>query len=257
MPRFDKTCVAGLALATLAGSSGALASSVVSYTTALPELAGLYAETDPVDDSYFVQMTITGLPKFDPSLGTLQHISIAFHADFTHDVAVAAGPVTDDNQANEAAYASAFTDLELVYNGSLYGNVIDSYPLIEGLGCANDPFAGPCSESMGLAESWAGPESGGPDITAYGDFDPAHFIGAGEEVSALAISFVSYQLTANGENADGVLVDQTFQLDAGDVGADFNTLTISYEYTVVPLPTAVWLFGSALVGLVGVARRTR
>lgn len=49
----------------------------------------------------------------------------------------------------------------------------------------------------------------------------------------------------------GVLL--SFQLTAGDT-ATFNTL---FEVNPVPVPAAVWLFGSGLLGLVGMARRKK
>lgn len=46
------------------------------------------------------------------------------------------------------------------------------------------------------------------------------------------------------------LIDESFELD-------FNMLTATdlFSVKVVPVPAAVWLFGSGLVGLIGVARR--
>jgi hypothetical protein len=46
------------------------------------------------------------------------------------------------------------------------------------------------------------------------------------------------------------LIDESFELD-------FNTLTTQdlFSVQVVPVPAAVWLFGSGLLGLIGVARR--
>lgn len=46
------------------------------------------------------------------------------------------------------------------------------------------------------------------------------------------------------------LIDESFELD-------FNTLSARdlFSVQVVPVPAAVWLFGSGLVGLIGVARR--
>lgn len=41
----------------------------------------------------------------------------------------------------------------------------------------------------------------------------------------------------------------------GLVGAGAATLTVTYEASVVPIPATVWLFGSGLLGLVGMARR--
>jgi len=49
-------------------------------------------------------------------------------------------------------------------------------------------------------------------------------------------------------------VDALFNPDT-DTLSNGNLLTASASVTVVPLPAAVWLFGSALVGLAGFARR--
>ena len=37
----------------------------------------------------------------------------------------------------------------------------------------------------------------------------------------------------------------------------FNGFNANFDFTVVPVPAAVWLFGSGLLGLVGVARRKK
>ena len=49
----------------------------------------------------------------------------------------------------------------------------------------------------------------------------------------------------------GILL--SFDLSAGDT-VTFNT---RFEVTPVPVPAAIWLFGSGLLGLVGVARRRK
>jgi len=38
---------------------------------------------------------------------------------------------------------------------------------------------------------------------------------------------------------------------------ELQSISIYTESTVVPVPAAVWLFGSGLLGLVGVARRCK
>jgi len=43
--------------------------------------------------------------------------------------------------------------------------------------------------------------------------------------------------------------------EGGNAGTTVPVLTIDYTATVVPVPAAVWLFGSGLLGLVGIARR--
>ena len=41
----------------------------------------------------------------------------------------------------------------------------------------------------------------------------------------------------------------------GPIGNPFSTINIQGQFQVVPVPAAVWLFGSGLIGLVGLARR--
>ena len=53
----------------------------------------------------------------------------------------------------------------------------------------------------------------------------------------------SYDLTANLPNNSGV--------------TGFTALTVADATNVVPVPAAVWLFGSALMGLVGIRRRRK
>ncbi len=43
---------------------------------------------------------------------------------------------------------------------------------------------------------------------------------------------------------------------SGDL-SDENLGTILYEFSVVPVPAAVWLFGTALIGLIGFGKRRR
>jgi uncharacterized membrane protein YeaQ/YmgE (transglycosylase-associated protein family) len=52
----------------------------------------------------------------------------------------------------------------------------------------------------------------------------------------------------------------SYATGAGNLITQFNTkadagLTVTYTYSDVPVPAAVWLFGSGLVGLIGVRRR--
>ena len=43
----------------------------------------------------------------------------------------------------------------------------------------------------------------------------------------------------------------------GMIDGPFPGFSANFDFTAVPVPAAVWLFGSGLVGLVGVARRRR
>ena len=85
--------------------------------------------------------------------------------------------------------------------------------------------------------------------------------GAGDITFSLG-SFYSLDFNAddgvNGATAD---FDSFFTSFASDNGGgstkDIAGTWISYSQVVVPVPAAVWLFGSGLLGLVGVARRKR
>jgi len=46
-------------------------------------------------------------------------------------------------------------------------------------------------------------------------------------------------------------------LTTDDLGAGFSSDLIFGNSTVVPIPPAFWLFGSGLLGLVGMARRKK
>ena len=49
--------------------------------------------------------------------------------------------------------------------------------------------------------------------------------------------------------------DKTEVLFNGTGGPDFLMSVLTIETTIVPVPAAVWLFGSGLIGLIGVAMR--
>ncbi len=104
-----------------------------------------------------------------------------------------------------------------------------------------DVFA---SATVGLTESWA------VDIPAG---NPAHFINPNTSVFVapvqLGVDGTFYQ--GNSSFFGGVV---NTDLAAWRLDAD-GTLTYNVPVSAVPVPAAVWLFGSGLLGLVGVARR--
>lgn len=46
-------------------------------------------------------------------------------------------------------------------------------------------------------------------------------------------------------------------VDGCSASADFDNITMTTEVSAIPVPAAVWLFGSGLLGLVGVARKKK
>ena len=52
--------------------------------------------------------------------------------------------------------------------------------------------------------------------------------------------------------------DEGQQGSGGTIGADIDAVgAISSAAPVIPIPAAVWLFGSGLLGLIGIARRKK
>jgi len=125
-------------------------------------------------------------------------------------------------------------------------------------------------------DSLANDVGNGTNSFNYGENDTVSLVGGGvtqtdgnvtaSETSTLAPSFISIgQYSAlDNDLFDGVLAANgaTFTGDAAWIFAyEFTNIaagdTIQFSKTVsaVPVPAAVWLFGSGLLGLVGIARR--
>lgn len=57
---------------------------------------------------------------------------------------------------------------------------------------------------------------------------------------------------------EGTLLDYSVgSLRDGPIGSDFSDIIIQGYFQVVPVPAAVWLFGTALIGFIGISRRTK
>ena len=130
--------------------------------------------------------------------------------------------------------------------------------------------------------------SAGDTITATGSFDDSLLSGGTGAVTNLLITVGdltfdnSMDAAGSGEitlSGSGALTDLTFEANEGQLGslANFDSFLTSFtgsalsaapgrldlingqwdtsSFTVVPVPAAVWLFGSGLLGLVSLARR--
>lgn len=199
----------------------------------------------------------TGLSKFDPTLGTLTAITLSAAADedFTGDI-TPFGFVEDDNLSHEI-------DVDIFYQGSISindpmggGLLTTNEGYVYNANCTGNAFEGSCLDFVdtGVTDTYV--------ATSADDFTPVldrviadgllgEFVGMGnigDEI--LEVGIFSFS------NGFDVLFSDNFEFEGFD--ADFvlgiTEVTIEYEYTPIPVPAAVWLFGSALVGLTGLSR---
>jgi len=118
--------------------------------------------------------------------------------------------------------------------GSLSGSYVDAN---------NDGSA------MLSLNSWEGLIDGASQMSLLSLAGPC--MGAGCSVSFGEVTDGPILYTGGANNTIGIHMN--FGLSAGD-SVTFDTL---FDVTPVPVPAAVWLFGSGLIGLAGIARRKK
>lgn len=115
-----------------------------------------------------------------------------------------------------------------------------------------------------------------PNISVYLDIIPELSVPAGVFNNVLQMAFLDSDYDANLANTllgidplvNEAVTDVTwFARGVGEIkgiGVKAETLTGELDadwdlisYSFVPVPAAIWLFGSGLIGLVGIARRTK
>ncbi len=102
--------------------------------------------------------------------------------------------------------------------------------------------------------TWAGI----PDIPMGGDAFNYGTTGLpGDVNSGLAIMTCSTATCSDSSTFTLDYVAQVPKNDPSNFGGVVYSLRLEGQVGVVPVPAAVWLFGSGLVGLVGVARRKK
>jgi hypothetical protein len=183
--------------------------------------------------------------RFDPTLGTLTQVEWSVNASL-------------------AAHFTVTSAIGLEFDYDLSAIIKCS---IEGIGC-EDPFSDTKSQAItGFAQS-------GP----FGSSEPKAnrtinllFVGTNSTNNPLDLNYFTSTTPLNLElmAMTSVFVQTCIQSPFGETCVDTQEIleydgdysgTLNYTYTydpVVPIPAAVWLFGSGLIGLIGVARRKK
>jgi len=186
-------------------------------------------------------ISLSGLPQFNPATGTLTAatLTIGDGSDaWSYSTSVMGLDVVDESLDNSMD-ASSWVSISAYFPTGGPAAVYESLP--DSVSCNGEAGFGLCGEFTDNTDNIM-------QSSTYTDADLAHFIGAGTLEDITVGMFVA--LTSF--NSDNV-VDPF-----ADIWSEFDgVVSVEYEYTVapVPLPAAVWLFGSGFLWIVAVSRR--
>lgn len=164
-------------------------------------------------------------------------------------IAGAYAPTGTDTQGNNLVITTG-TDTSIVGVGdgaldTLTGQklALDYTTLNTNYATTKDAFAaapGTPKGVFGTTQSKAG-----TGLTLYGNA-----VAQGQAIDSASSAVSLYGLASNGTNAGTAIA-----FNLGSIYFDGTTLSFSGNQQSVPLPAAAWLFGSGLLGLVGIGRR--
>jgi len=221
-----------LALSSLMASSAN--ANTVSFSTpdvffSFTNLNGPVFFLDGADVPFQASYVLDSLSQFDGSLGTLTGATISITGDLTVNTFLDAG--------FDAPDISLPHGLDATYSIS-----VGAQTQTTTVSCSAGAFALPCINDV-TNTTFINTSS------AFSGVGLAGFTGNGN----LAGFGVDLLLTLDGfnlDNIDGPALD--FEIDFAN-----TTVTVDYQYSAVPVPAAVWLFASGLIGLAAPAMRRR
>ncbi len=216
----------------------------------------------PMPGSFGLEFTgtVLGIPKFDPSLGTLTDITVfidpgtlfytlggsldavALMPDFTFADVIIAGDVGVYYEDPSFAFLDVIVDFFDI------SGTCDGMPGDGGCGAPLD-FLSDDGEMGGGAPAEV---DGSTSIIA--SVDPADFVGPGDVDSLFVLLFLETTGTFDLENADAT-ASVDWDVFDGDSGADDPVIGVTYTFTPIPEPTTLLLAVSALALLGGLSRR--
>jgi len=215
----------------------------------------------PEPGSFFLAFDepILGIPKFDPSLGTLTDITV-----FVEDTDPIMYDVAGDIMATEidpldsggfdAGVDVSGGDVGINYEDpsglTLSPVITDSIDLMGS--CGDTPGSGDCGESLFSSAEADGVLEGSSSI--FGTVDLADFVGPGDVDSLFVQIFLPTTAMFTTMNADAV-VDFDLDVFAGFSVIGEDIVGVTYTFTPIPEPTSLLLAAPALALLVAMRRR--
>lgn len=215
----------------------------VSYSSG-PFGADLFISADETGDfSFGTPAAVTGLQQFNPALGTLTGVSFIVSAgDFSVNADLYGEPVTG------AMFDGEFQgdiQADLIYNNGTSGLVLDLIGDSINLLCSGTE-PDPCGDNSSNNFDFATDSSIIPRILS--EFNLSDIVGTGDVTNlSLSVDPLGFSFVQN-SGLNFISVDGLAEITNA-------TVSVTYSYAVVPVPAAVWLFGSGLIGLIGIARK--
>lgn len=216
---------------------------------------------DPAATSTITDSQLHGLPYFDSTLGNLLSVDISIHSEYTVDLEVTGQNTTIDPfvDAFQATALASGTSVVYAFPGGFYTGFGEPVPTA--LAFETTCYGGTQGSPVGSSTC----NSSYSDDELFTNFPELLTLSVDESASPTDLSaFIGiggFDILAELETSvmlgeDYIENDSGFPVGYATVNWD-STITIAYTYAAVPVPAAVWLFGSGLLGLIGMARRKK
>lgn len=206
-----------------------------------------YTSDDPFDpNSFFLfDSSVVGIPKFDPTLGTLTDIIVSINGN--NPILIDVFADLDAEQADEMF--EFFADAYVEADAGLYYETPDpsiitliSEDASLGASCGGGMFEGGCFDSVGYPSSVAG------TVSILDDVDLADFVGAGDVEKLLIGLFLGVSAEFLTDNVTLATFDTFFDIYT-DGAPEQPVIELTYVYTPIPIPAAWLLLAPALLML--------
>lgn len=216
-----------------------------------------YSSDDAFSGSFIAPFfeEVVGIPKFDPSLGTLTDIIVEIEEEtlFYYVDGGVIGTELDDSEPGFSVEFYAPGDIGLWYEtpDSLSSVIFETFEL-SGI-CGGGPGDGECEDGIFMFSASDGVLSGSASILS--EVVLSDFVGAGDVETLILALFLADTGDFFVENAEGS-AEVFWDVYAGvSSSPEDEVVSVTYVFTPVPLPAAAWFFGVSLVGLMTMKRR--